>query len=137
MRDLHMVPVDVTCMMARKDFSLAAPPRELAELFELVNRLVSLKMQANKWSVEASPDMDNDCQNYISALARNIENGRRRYMRQWFKFRVQEDELLLDDSGRPLRCPDSDQVLPPIPVGLATHRPCLCLPAPCAASTPK
>ena len=43
----------------------------------------------------------------------------------------------MDDTGRPLRWPDSDQVLPPIPVGLATHRPCLWFPAPCVASAPR
>ena len=44
------------------------------------------------------------------------------------KFRAQEPKF---------RCPDADQALPPAPAGLATHRPCLWLAAPCVVSTPK
>ena len=80
-------------------------------------------MQANKWPLEASPEMGRGCQDYISALTLNIENDQRRSRRQWFKFRAQEDETLLDGTGRPLRCPDVDEALRPVPVGLTAHRP--------------
>ena len=102
LRALHSMPVDIFCMMARGDFPLTIPPRWLGELFEMVNRAVSLKMQANNWFLEASPGMGNDCQAYISVLAQNIENDQRRSRRQWFQFRVQEDEPVLGDTGRPL-----------------------------------
>ena len=81
--------------------------------------------------------MDPDRQTYLSALAQNIENGQRRYTRQWFKFRAQEDEALLDDTGIILKSPDLDQTLPPVPAGLMNSRPCLWLSALNAASTPK
>ena len=74
LNDLHAMPADVICLMARNGFPLAVPPRWLAELFEMVNRVVSLKMLANKWSLEASSAMGLDCQNYLSTLAQNIEN---------------------------------------------------------------
>ena len=81
--------------------------------------------------------MDEDCQDYTAALALNIENDQRRSRRQRFKLRAQKDEILLDDTGRPLRCPGIDKVIPPVPVGLASHRPCLWLPASGEVSTPK
>ena len=137
LHDPHTMLVDVLRMMARNDFPLAIPPRRLAELFGMVNRAVSLKMLANKWPLEASSDMDHDCQNYLSASSQNIENDPRRYKRQRRKFRAQENTLLLDDASRPLRFPDSDKALPPIPAGLANHRPCFWLSAPDVASAPK
>ena len=102
----------------------------------MVSRVAPLEVSANNWSLEASPDMDPDCQAYIAAVAKNIENDQRRCRRQWFKFRSQEEGALLDDSGIPLRCPEEDEVVPPVPVGLAAHRPCLWVPPPCI-STPK
>ena len=110
--------------MARNDFPLTVPPRRLAELFDMVNRVVALKMLANKWPLESSSAMDLDCQNYLSALAQNVENDQRRYKGQRFKFRAQEEEPLSDDTGMPLKCPDVDQTLPPVPAGLMNHRPC-------------
>ena len=123
--------------MARNDFPLAVPPRWLAELFEMVNRAVSLKMLPNTWPLEASSDMDLDWRNYLPALAQNVENGQRRYKRQRFKFRAQEDEPLSDDAGTPLRCPDSDRTLPPVPAGLVNQRPCFWRSAPNVASAPE
>ena len=60
LRDLHTMIADVICLLARNDFPLTIPPRWLGELLEMVNRVVSLRMQANKWPPEASPEMDND-----------------------------------------------------------------------------
>ena len=137
MHDLHTMLVDVICMMGRNDFPLTIPPGWLGELFEMVNRVASLKMNTDNWPLGVPPVLGPDCQAYLSAVATNIGNDQRRSRRQWFKFRAQEDETLLCDTGRPLRCPDTDQVLPPVPVGLAAHRPCLWLPAPCVVSTPK
>ena len=74
---------------------------------------------------------------YFSALTQNVENDQRRYKRQWFKFRAQEDESLLDDAGAPLRGPDLDKTLPPAPPGLLNSRPCLWLKGPNVVSTPK
>ena len=93
-------------------------------------------MQANNGSSEASPEMGPDCQAYISA-ATKLGNVRRRSRRQWSKFRAQEGETLLGDSGRPLACPDGDRAVPPVPAGLAAHRPCLWLPAPCVVPPPE
>ena len=137
LRDLQTMLAGIICMMARHDFPLAIPPRWLVELLEMVNRVASLKMQANLWPLEASPEMGRGCQDYFSALALNIANDQRRSRRQWFKFRAQEDETSLGETGWPLRCPDVDQALPPAPAGLAAHRPCLWLPTPCVVSTPK
>ena len=103
----------------------------------MVNRVVSLKTTAKNWSLKVSPEMGPDCQAYISAVATNIEDDQRRSRRQWLKFRAQEDETLLDDLGRPPAFPDDDRAVPPVPVGLAAHRPCLWLTAPCVVSTPK
>ena len=47
LRDLHITLVDVICVLARNDFPLTIPPRWLGELFEMVNRVVALKMKAN------------------------------------------------------------------------------------------
>ena len=52
LNDLRTMLVDAIYLMARNEFPLAAPPRWLAELFEMVNRVVSLKTSANKWSLE-------------------------------------------------------------------------------------
>ena len=105
LNDLYAILADAICLMARNDFSMAVPPRWLAELFEMVNRVVSLRTLANKWSLGASSDMDIGCQNCLSTLAQNVENDQRRYKRQWFKFRAQEDEPLLDDTGMPHEMP--------------------------------
>ena len=102
----------------------------------MVNRVVSLNMLANKWPLEPSSDVNPACQTYLSALAQNIENDQRRSKRQWFKFRAQEEESLLGDTGRPLKCPDLDQTLPPAPPALLNSRPCIWLTAPSVA-TPK
>ena len=136
LRDLHVMLVNVLCMVARNEFPLTIPPRWLAGFFEILNRVVSLQMSANNWSLEASPDMDPDCKAYIAAASKNIENGQRRSRRQWVKFRAQEEETLLDVSGRPLRRPEEDEVVPPVPAGLAEHRPCLWVALRCI-STPK
>ena len=103
----------------------------------MAKHVVALKMQADYWSLDVSPDMDSDCRDYISAAATNIENDQRRPRRQWFEFCAQEDETFLGDPGRPLACPDEDRAAPPVPAGLATHRPCLWFPAPCVVSTPQ
>ena len=66
-----------------------------------------------------------------------MEKGRRGYKRQLFKFRAQEDESLLGDTGRPLECPDLGATLPPAPQGLANSRPRLWLAGPNVISTPK
>ena len=70
---------------------MSIPPRWLGELFVMVNRVVSPKMQANKRPLEAELDMGRDCQGCIPALTLNIENDQRRSRRQRFKFRAQED----------------------------------------------
>ena len=137
LRGPHMVLVDVICIMARNDSPLTISPRWLGELFEMVNRVATLKVTANNWSLEASPDMGPGWQAYISAVATNIENDQRRSRRRRFKFRIQEDETAPDDAGRPLACPDADRAVPPVPAGLAAHRPCLWLPAPCVVPPPE
>ena len=48
LNDLHATLVDVICLMARNEFPLTVPPRWLAELFEMVNRVVSPK---SPWSL--------------------------------------------------------------------------------------
>ena len=83
--DLHSMLADVICMIARNEFSLTIPPRWLGEIFEMVNRAVPLKTQACNWSLEVSPGVDQDCQDYIAASALNIENDQRRSKRQRFK----------------------------------------------------
>ena len=65
-----------------------------------------------------------------------MENDLRRYKRQLFKFRAQEDESPIDDAGRPLKCPDLDATLPPVPPGLATSRARLWIAGPNVVSTP-
>ena len=66
-----------------------------------------------------------------------MEKDQRRYKRQLFKFRAQEDESLLDDTGRPLKCPDLGVTLPPVPPGLVNSRPRIWLAGPNVVSTPK
>ena len=39
LNDLHAMPADAICLMARIGFPVAVPPRWLAELFEMVNRV--------------------------------------------------------------------------------------------------
>ena len=92
LNDLLAMLVDVVCLMARNEFPLTVPPRRLAELFQMVNRVVSLKMLANKLPLESSSDLDPARQAYLSALAQNVENDLRRHKRQLSKFRAQEDE---------------------------------------------
>ena len=58
MGTFHATSADVICPMARNDFPLAVPPRWLTELFEMVNRVVSLKMLAKRWPLEPSSDVD-------------------------------------------------------------------------------
>ena len=47
--ELHIVLSDVICMMTRNEFPLTVPPRWLSELFEVLRRVVALKMEANQW----------------------------------------------------------------------------------------
>ena len=61
--------------------------------------------------------LDLEPQAYVAAALQNIENDKRRFHRQYFKFRSQEDETLADDSGQPLPCPVEDAVIPQIPDG--------------------
>ena len=110
-------------MMARNEFPLTVPPRWLSELFEVLGRAASLKMAANKGSLVAPPTLDLEPQAYIAAVSQNIGNDKRRFGHQRFKFRAQEDEAIVDDSGQPLPCPEEDAVIPRVPVGLGLHKP--------------
>ena len=103
----------------------------------MASRVVGLKMKADNWSLDVSPEMDANCRDYIAAALTNLDNHHHRSRRQWSNFCVQEDETLMDDSGRPLVCPDVDRAAPPVPAGLVAHRPCLWLTIPQVASTPK
>ena len=78
----------------------------------------------------APPTLDLEPQAYIAGVSKNIENDKRRFRRQYFKFRAQEDEALVDDSGQPLPCPEEDAAIPRVPVGLGRHKPCLWVPPP-------
>ena len=60
--ELHIVLVDVIGMLARGEFPLTAPPRWLAELFGMLGRVASLKMDANKCSSLAPSTMDSEPQ---------------------------------------------------------------------------
>ena len=80
--ELHIVLVDVMCMVARNEFPLTVPPSWSAELFEVLSRVASFQMTDNKWSPAASPGMDLDCQAYSAALSKTIENDQRRFRRQ-------------------------------------------------------
>ena len=60
--ELHSVLVDVICMMARNEFPLTVPPRWLSELFEVLGRVASLQVVANKLAslqvvLGAAPDV--------------------------------------------------------------------------------
>ena len=44
---------------------------------------------------------------------------------------------MLDDTGRPSKCPDLDVILPPVPPGLANSRPRLWFTGPNVVSAPK
>ena len=81
MNELQIILTDVTCMMARDEFPLTVPPRWLSELFEVLGRAASLKMEANKWSMVAPPTLDLESQAYVAAGLQNIENDKRRFQR--------------------------------------------------------
>ena len=67
--ELHIVLVDVVSMLARNEFPLTAPPRWLTELFEMLGRAAPLKMEANKWSLSATPTIDLEPQAFIKAVS--------------------------------------------------------------------
>ena len=74
LRDPYKMLAYVICMVARNDSPLAALARWLVGLFDIVNRAVSLKMQANKWTLAASPNVGHSCQNCVSPSAQNTED---------------------------------------------------------------
>ena len=45
--ELHIITSDVISMMARNEFPLTVPPRWIPQLFEVLGRVVALKMEAN------------------------------------------------------------------------------------------
>ena len=67
--------------------------------------------------MDPPPTLDLEPQAYVTAASRNIENDKRRFQRQYLKFRAQEDEPIASDSGQPLPCPVEDAVIPQIPDG--------------------
>ena len=82
LHDLHSMLADFFLYDGSERFPPDHSTPLVGGLFGMVNRVVSLKMQANKWPLEASLDMDHDCQVYISALSLNIEDDQRRSRRQ-------------------------------------------------------
>ena len=128
--ELHTVLVDIICMMARNEFPLPILPRWLSELFEMLGRVVSLQMEANKWSLAPSPSLDLESQAYLAAASKNFEHDKRRFRLQCFKFSALEEEEFVGDSGHHPPCPVEDAVISSVPVGLGRYKPCMWLPPP-------
>ena len=76
-----MILSDVISMMARNEFPLTVSPRWLSELYEVLGRVVELKIEANKWSMAPPPNLDPESEAYVAAVFENIENGERRCQR--------------------------------------------------------
>ena len=76
-----MILSDVISMMARNEFPLTVPPRGLSELYEVLGRVVELKMEANKWSMAPPLKLGPESEAYVAAVFKNIDNDRRRCQR--------------------------------------------------------
>ena len=79
--ELHTVLSDVIEMMARNEFPLTVPPRWLSDLFEVLVRVVALKMEANRCSLLPPPILGAESQASGSAILKIIENDKRRCQR--------------------------------------------------------
>ena len=78
MNKSHVITSDIISMMARREFPLTVPPRWLSELFEVLGRVMELKMEANKWSMAPHLNLDPESDAYVAAVFKNIENDKRR-----------------------------------------------------------
>ena len=70
---LRIVLSDVICMMTRNEFPLTVPPRWLSELFEVLGRVVALKMEANQWTMIPPLNLDPESQAYVEAIPKKLK----------------------------------------------------------------
>ena len=94
-------------------------------------------MEANRWSLRPPPNLDSESQAYVEAILQNIENDKRRCLRQHHSILAGEEETIPDASGQPFPLPEEDPLIPPLPDGFPLCRkPGLWIPPP-RIGTPK
>ena len=121
---VHEVISDVFLLIAKNDFPLTIPPRWLVELCYALERMATLRMEANGWPLCPSAPLDAESQSFSDAVTQNIENDKRRSRRLQASFSVGDTAALADSSGQPLLPPDEDTFVPPLPHGFPWgHRP--------------
>ena len=120
----HSIISEVIWLITNNDFPLTIPPRWLVELFYALERVATLRMEANCWSFCPSAPLDAESQSFFDAVMQNIENDKRRSRRQHVSFSAGDTEALVDSSGQSLLPPDEDSLVPPLPHGFPwDHRP--------------
>ena len=107
------------------------------ELFSVLERVVALEMESNRWSLRPSIPLGAESQTFLEAILKNIENDKRRSQRQHVSPSVGDTETLVDSSGQSLLPPEEDPPIPPLPTSFPWgHRPRLWHENP-RADTPK
>ena len=59
--------------MTRNEFPLTIPPRWLVELFGVLERVVALKMESNRWTLRPSVHLDAESQAFLAAILKNMD----------------------------------------------------------------
>ena len=75
---VHEVISELIMLLSSNEFPLTIPPRWLVELFSDLERMTSLRMEKNGWSLRPPGVLDLDSQAYFDAVMRNMENDKRR-----------------------------------------------------------
>ena len=71
--ELHIVISDVITVMTRNEFPLHVAPRWLIDLFSVLERVVALKMEKNRWSIRPSVPMDTAGQAFVEAILKDVD----------------------------------------------------------------
>ena len=134
---VHDVITEVIGLLLASEFPLHIPPRWLVELFSDLSRVTTLRMESNGWTLRPQVALDWESQAYWDAVMRNLENDKRRSLRQLAVFTCGDTEAMVDAAQQSLLPPDGDAVVPPFPASFPwAHRPRFFL-APHRMDTPK
>ena len=122
--ELHTAISDIVTILTRNEFPLSIPSRWLMELFGILERVVTLKMEARRWAIRHPGPLDTERHAFVEAVVKNMENDRRRSQRQLVSPFVDDSDALLDSCGQSLLPPDDDPIVPAIPPTFPwDHRP--------------
>ena len=121
---VHDVITEVIGLLLASEFPLHIPPRWLVELFSDLSRVTTLRMESNGWTLRPTVALDLDSQAYVDAVMRNLENDKRRSLRQLAAFTCGDTEAMVDASQQSLLPPDVDAAVPPFPASFPwAHHP--------------